>query len=60
MAAWFAFAIQLELIHMQNRQYSNGNMEFQEEKSHAKLIHVAIRPSNTYTSKQQKFAFSQL
>ena len=35
-------------------------MELQEEKSHAKLIRVAIRPSNIYTFKQQKFAFLQL
>ena len=59
-AAWFAFAIHFELNHVQNRQYSNGNIEFQEEKSHAKLIRVAIRPSNIYTFKQQKFAFLQL
>ena len=32
----------------------------QEEKSHAKLIRVAIRPSHIYTFKQQKFAFLQL
>ena len=31
MAAWFAFAILFELNHMQNRQYLNGNMEFQEK-----------------------------
>ena len=60
MAAWFAFKIHFELNHVQNRQYSNGSMEFQEEKSHAKLIRVAIRPSNIYTFKQQKFAFLQL
>ena len=30
------------------------------KKSHAKLIRVAIRPSNIYTFKQQKFAFLQL
>jgi hypothetical protein len=35
-------------------------MEMQEEKSHTKLIRVAIRPSNIYTFKQQKFAFVQL
>ena len=60
MAAWFAFAIHFELNHVQNRQYSNSNMEFQEDKSHAKLIRVAIRPSNIYTFKQQKCAFLQL
>ena len=31
MAVWFAFAIHFVLNHVQNRQYSNGNMEFQEE-----------------------------
>ena len=60
MAAWFSFEMHFELNHVQNRQYSNGTMEFQEEKSHAKLIRVAIRPSNIYTFKQQKFAFLQL
>ena len=59
-AAWFAFAIHFELNHVRNRQFSNGIMEMQEEKSHAKLIRVAIRPSNIYTFKQQKFAFLQL
>ena len=59
-AAWFAFAIHFELNHVQNRQYSNGNIEFQEEKSHAKLIRVAFRASNIYTFKRQKFAFLQL
>ena len=38
---------------LQNRQYSNGIMELQGEKSHAKLICVAIRPSNIYNFKQQ-------
>ena len=60
MAAWFAFVIHLELNHMRNRQYSNDIMKLQEEKSHAKLIRVAIRPSNIYTFKRQEFAFLQL
>ena len=60
MAAWFAFAIHFKLNHVRNRQYSNGIMELQEEKSHAKFFRVAIKPSNIYTFKQQKFAFLQL
>ena len=56
MAAWFVFAIHFEFDHVQNRQYSNDNMQFQEEKSHVKLIRV----SNIYTFKQQKIAFLQL
>ena len=35
-------------------------MELQEEKSNAKLIRVAIRSSNIYTFKHQKFAFLRL
>ena len=57
MTAWFAFAIHFELNHVQNRQYSNGIIELQEEKSHAKLILVAIRPSNIHTFKEENFAF---
>ena len=34
-------------------------MELQDEKSHAKLIRVANRPSNIYTFRQQTFAFLQ-
>ena len=59
-AAWFAYAIHFELNNVRNRQYSNGIMELHEEKSHAKLIRVAIRPSNIHTFKKQKFAFLQL
>ena len=59
MAAWLAFAIHFELNHVQNRHNANGNMEFKEEKSHAKSIRVAIRPSNIYAFKQ-KFTFLQL
>ena len=54
------FDLHFELNHVRNRQFSNGIMEMQEEKSHAKLIRVAIRPSNIDTFKQQKFALSQL
>ena len=60
MTAWFAFAIHFELNHVRNRQYSNGIMELQEEKSHAKLIRVTIGPLIIYSFKQQKFAFLQL
>ena len=37
MAACFAFTIHFELNHVRNRQYSNGIMELQKEKSHATL-----------------------
>ena len=60
MVAWFAFVIHLGLNHMRSRQYLNDIMKLQEEKSHAKLIRVAIRPSNIYAFKQQKFTFLQL